>query len=79
MPPSLDEYMAAIKEKIRCNPFEIRAKFRNVDIDHGTKGISREALAHIIASVLGPTKPLSHQTFLKLLDKLGLKDFPVIR
>lgn len=77
--PSLDEYLATLRDKIRNNPYEIRTKFRNVDADHGSKGISREALAHIIASLLGPTKPLSHTNYLKILDRLGLKDKPVIR
>lgn len=77
--PCLDEYLTALRDKIRYNSFEIRTKFRNVDADHGSKGISREALAHIVASLLGPTKPLSHQNYLKLLDRLGLREKPVIR
>lgn len=77
--PSLDEYMSALRDKIRYNPYEIRTKFRNVDADHGSKGISREALAHIVASLLGPTKPMSHLNYLKILERLGLKDKPVIR
>lgn len=78
--PSIDieEYHSFLKDKSKSNSHEIKLKFRNADSD-GKGGVSKEALAHIIASILGPSKPLSHQHYLKLLDKLGLKKRPIIK
>lgn len=41
--------------------------------------MTKEALAHIVASILGPSRQLSHQNYLKLLEKLGLKSNTVIK
>ena len=71
-PVDVDEYFSILKEKFRANSHEMRAKFRHADSEN--KGsVSKEAFAHLIAAILGPSKPLSHQHFLKLIDKMGLR------
>ena len=45
----------------------------------GKGGVSKEALAHIIASILGPSKQLSHQNYMRLLDKLDLKSNSIVK
>lgn len=74
----IEEYYSALREKLRSNNHEIKTKFRNADPD-GKGGVTKEALAHIIASLLGPSKPLSHQHYIKLLEKLGLKNRIIIK
>lgn len=74
----IDEYFQIIKEKTKNNFHEIKTKFRNADPD-GRGGVSKEAFAHILASILGPLKPLSHQNFLRLVEKMGLKKASLIR
>ena len=74
----IEDYYNVLKEKLRGNSHETKTKFRNADPD-GKGGVTKEALAHIIASLLGPTKPLSHQHYIKLLEKLGLKNRIIIK
>ena len=78
--PAIDveDYLNLLRDKVRGNIHEIKTKFRNADQD-GRGGVSREALAHIIAAILGPSKPLSHQHFLRLLERLGLKNKPIVK
>jgi hypothetical protein len=45
----------------------------------GKGGVSKEALAHIIASLLRPSKELSHQNYIRLLEKLGLRSQTIIK
>lgn len=75
----IEEYLNLLKEKVRANNHEIKTKFRNADPDGGKGGVTKEALAHIIAALLGPSKPLSHQHYIKLLEKLGLKNRIIIK
>jgi len=74
----IDEYLHLLREKVKSNFHETRTRFRNADQD-GKGGLSKEAFAHLIASILGPSKPLSHQHFVKLIEKLGLKNRPIIK
>lgn len=74
----IEEYYQLIKDKAKSNFHEIKTKFRNADPD-GKGGVSKEAFAHILASILGPSKPLSHQHFLRLVEKMGLKKMQLIR
>ena len=74
----IDEYFSVLKEKIRTNSHEIKTKFRNADPD-GKGGVTKEALAHILAAVFGPSKPLSHQHFVKLLERMDLKSRHIIK
>jgi hypothetical protein len=74
----IEDYYNVLKEKLRGNCHETKTKFRNADPD-GKGGVTKEALAHIIASLLGPSKPLSHQHYIKLLEKLGLKNRIIIK
>jgi hypothetical protein len=67
-----------LKEKVKSNFHETKMKFRHADPE-GKGGVSKEALAHIIASILGPSKPLSPQHYLKLMEKLGLKNRSFIK
>lgn len=76
--PSIEEYHHLLREKVKSNLHEIRTKFRNADQD-GRGGVSKEAFAHILASILGPSKPLSPQHFSKLIEKFGLKNRPIIK
>lgn len=75
----IEDYYNLLREKVRANNHEIKTKFRNADPDGGKGGVTKEALAHIIASLLGPSKPLSHQHYIKLLEKLGLKNRIIIK
>ncbi len=63
---------------MKGNNNETKNKFRSAD-QEGRGGVSKEAFAHILASILGPSKPLSHQHFIKLLEKMGLKSRTIIR
>ena len=74
----IEEYFNILKEKIRTNSHEIKTKFRNADPD-GKGGVTKEALAHILAAVFGPSKPLSHQHFVKLLERMDLKSRHIIK
>jgi Ca2+-binding EF-hand superfamily protein len=74
----LNEYLNFLKEKLRTNAHEVKIKFRNAD-QNGKGEVTREALAHIIAAILGPTRPLNHQHFLQLLEKLGIKEASTIK
>ena len=74
----VDEYYQLLKDKVRINYHEIRTKFRNADPD-GKGGVTKEALAHILAAVFGQSKPLSHNTFLKLMERMDLKSRQYIR
>jgi len=76
---NIDEYYNLLKEKLKNNNQEIRTKFRNADPDGGKGGVTKEALAHIIAALLGPSKPLSHQHYMKLIEKLGLRNRIIIK
>lgn len=76
---NIDDYFNVLKEKVKTNNHEIKTKFRNADPDGGKGGVTKEALAHIIASLLGPSKPLSHQHYIKLLEKLGLRNRFIIK
>ena len=67
-----------MREKVKVGYNETKNKFRNAD-QEGKGGVSKEALGHIIASILGPSKPLSHQHFVKLIEKMGLKNRTIIR
>ncbi|CAF0760256.1 unnamed protein product [Brachionus calyciflorus] len=74
----IDEYYSFIKNKSKSNFHEIKMKFRNADPD-GKGGVSREAFAHILASILGPSKPLSQHHFLRLVEKMGLPKTSLIK
>jgi hypothetical protein len=74
----IDEYFTLLREKVKANQHEVKNKFRNAD-QEGKGGVSREALGHIIASIFGPSKPLSHQHFIRLIERLGLKNRPLIK
>ncbi len=74
----IEEYYQLLKDKIRVNYHEIKTKFRNADTE-GKGGVTKEALAHILAAVFGQSKPLSHYSFLKLLEKMDLKNQQHIR
>jgi hypothetical protein len=74
----IEEYYNLLKEKIKNNQHEIKNKFRHSD-QEGRGGVSREAFGHIIASILGPAKQLSHQHYIKMLEKMGLKTRSIIR
>lgn len=74
----MDEYISFLRDKLKCNSHEIRMKFKNADSE-GKGGVSKEAFAHIIAAILGPTKPLSHQNFLIILDRLNFKNRSIIK
>lgn len=74
----MNEYYNILRDKLKSNSHEIKNKFKNAD-PTGKGGVTKEALAHIVASILGPSKQLSHQNYLKLLEKLGLKSSTVIK
>jgi hypothetical protein len=74
----VNEYFNFLREKLRTNAHEVKIKFRNAD-QNGKGEVTREALAHIIAAILGPTRPLNHQNFLLLLEKLGIKEASTIK
>jgi len=69
----VEEYFQLLKDKIRINYHEIKTKFRNADPD-GKGSVTKEALAHILAAIFGQSKPLSHSSFLKLLERMELKN-----
>ena len=74
----VDEHLNLLREKVKSNFHETKTRFRNADPD-GKGGVSKEAFAHLIAAILGPSKPLSHQQFVKLIEKLGLKNRSIIK
>ena len=74
----IDEIMILLKERIRTSFHEIKTKFKNGDPD-GKGVISKDAFAHILAAILGPSKPLSHQQFNKLLERLDFKNKNLIK
>lgn len=74
----IDEYYLLLKDKVRINYHEIKTKFRNADPD-GKGGVTKEALAHILAAIFGQSKPLSHSSYLKLLERMELKNKQFIR
>lgn len=74
----IEEIYQLLKERVRTSYHEIKTKFKNAD--HDGKGmVSKDAFAHIIAAILGPSKPLSHQQFQKLLERLDLKNKPIVK
>ena len=70
--------MLLLKDRVRISLHEIRTKFKNGDPD-GKGVVSKDAFAHILASLLGPSKPLSHQQFNKLLERLEFKNKNLIK
>jgi hypothetical protein len=72
------DYINYLKEKVKHNYHEINTKFTNADLD-SKGGVSKEAFAHIIAAVLGPTRPFNNKLLPILLDKIGLKNKQIIR
>ena len=74
----IDEYLLLLKDKVRISYHEIKTKFRNADPD-GKGGVTKEALAHILAAILGQSKPLSHSSYLKLLERMELKNKQFIK
>lgn len=74
----IEEYYNLLRDKVRINYHEIKTKFRNADPD-AKGGVTKEALAHILAAVFGQSKPLGHSAFIKLLDRMDLKTKQYIR
>lgn len=71
----LDELETILREKVRSQIHDVRAKFRHAaDFDSNGK-ISREALHHIIASIFGTQKQVGPNQIDKLLERLNLKNF----
>ena len=74
----IDEIVLLLKDKVRAANHEIKIKFKNADAD-GKGTVSKDALAHILAAILGPARPLSHYQFQKIMDRLGFKNKALIR
>ncbi|CAF5129821.1 unnamed protein product [Rotaria sp. Silwood1] len=69
----IDELETTLREKVRSQIHDVRAKFRHVsDIDSNGK-ISRQALRHIIASIFGSQRQIGPNQIDKLLERLHLK------
>jgi Ca2+-binding EF-hand superfamily protein len=74
----IEEYFEFLKEKMKHSFHEVKTKFKNAD-PNGRGGVSKEAFAHIVASILGPSKQLNHQNYLKLLERLGFNNNTLIK
>ncbi|CAF3904120.1 unnamed protein product, partial [Rotaria sp. Silwood1] len=75
----IDELETTLREKVRSQIHDVRAKFRHVsDIDSNGK-ISRQALRHIIASIFGSQRQIGPNQIDKLLERLHLKHLNKIR
>jgi len=74
----IDEIVLSLKDRVRAAYHEIKIKFKNADVD-GKGNVSKDALAHIVAAILGPAKPLSHNQFQKIMDRLGFKNKALIK
>jgi hypothetical protein len=74
----IDEIMVILKERIRTSFHEIKTKFKNGDPD-GKGVVSKDAFAHILAAILGPSRPMGHQQYQKLLERLEFKNKNLIK
>ena len=75
----IEEYYSLLRDKVRINYHEIKTKFRNADPD-GKGGVTKEALAHILAAVFGQAmKPLGQLQYHKLLERMDIKNRHFIR
>lgn len=75
----IEEYYNLLQDKVKINYHEIKTKFRNADPD-GKGGVTKEALAHILAAVFGQSmKPLGQAQFQKLLERMEIKNRHFIR
>ncbi|UJR11717.1 hypothetical protein I4U23_015898 [Adineta vaga] len=70
---AIDELEAALREKIRVQLHDVRAKFRHAAQNDPSGKIDRPALQHLIATIYGTQKQVSPHQIDKLLERLQLK------
>ncbi len=75
----IDELEATLREKVRSQLHDVRAKFRHAaQIDSNGK-ITPQALQHLIATIFGTQRQIGPNQIDKLLDRLNLKHLNKIR
>jgi hypothetical protein len=69
----LDELETILREKVRSQLHDVRAKFRHAAQNDPNGKINRQALQHLIATIFGTQKQIGPNQIDKLLERINLK------
>jgi hypothetical protein len=75
----IDELEIILREKVRSQLHDVRAKFRHAAQNDSNGRITRQALQHLIATIFGTQKQIGPNQIEKLLERLNLKHLNKIR
>jgi hypothetical protein len=75
----IDELETTLREKVRSQLHDVRAKFRHAAQMDSNGKITRQALQHLIATIFGTQRQIGPNQIDKLLDRLNLKHLNKIR
>lgn len=69
----IDELETTLREKVRSQLHDVRAKFRHAAQNEPNGKITRQGLQHLIATIFGTQKQIGPNQIDKLIDRLNLK------